>query len=125
MVTMYYCWEAKQTSLTWSLRDILQVPSQGPKSALQSTSLNSDPCSTWLHVSLLFESENGEMTIEEGQRNGDIACANSQIQLMFPFEPDDKGFVAATFGQARRYSQWYNSKWLGTYYDERTRLDLP
>ena len=59
-------WTAKQTSLSSSLRDIYKFHIRGPK-VLQSTSLNSNPYSTWLHVSLLFESENGEMTIEKAR----------------------------------------------------------
>ena len=107
-------WEAKQTSLTSSLRNIYKFHLRGPK-VLQSTSLNSDPYSTWLHVSLLFESENGEMTIEKAKEIVDSVQFSDSTNV--PFEPDDKGFVAVNLLTSQKVPQWYNSKWLGTYYD--------
>ena len=107
-------WEAKQISLTSNLRNIYKFHLRGPK-VLQGTSLHSPPYSTWLHVSFLFESENGELDIETMKQIVDSIQFSESTNI--PFEPDEKTFTAVDLITSPKKPQWYNSKWLGNYYD--------
>ena len=107
-------WEAKQVSSSSTLRSIYKFHLQGPK-VLQSTSFAMDPYQTWLHVSFLFESDNGTMTIDEARKIVNSLQFTESTNI--PFEPTEKGAVAVSFPINSKVPQWYTSKWFGAYYD--------
>ena len=107
-------WKARQTSLTSDLRNIYKFHLRGPK-VLQGTSLHSDPYTTWLHVALLFESENGSISFERMKEIVDSIQFSDSTNIAF--EPDENAFTAVNLLTSPKIPQWYKSQWLGNYYD--------